>query len=74
MAGYIVGSDAWKQRKLGAFVIGMRTYRNKIDNPDRDVDYKRFEQEMTHLIAHCLMGEDNAKNVEILRDKIREEQ
>ena len=74
MAGFIVGSDAWKQRKLGAFVIGMRAYRNKIDNPDRDVDYKRFEQEMTHLIARCLMGEDNAKNVEILRDKIREEQ
>lgn len=31
MAGFIVGSDAWKQRKLGAFVIGMRAYRNKID-------------------------------------------
>ena len=42
MAGYIVGSDAWKQRKLGAFVVGMRDYLNNIDNPDRDFDYKWF--------------------------------
>lgn len=73
MAGWIVGTDAWKQRMLGEFVVGMRRYREKIDEPDRDIDYKRFEQSMMHLVAHCLMGEDNAKNVEILKDKIREE-
>lgn len=73
MAGWIAGTDAWKQRMLGEFVNGMRRYREKIDEPDGDVDYKQFEKSMTHLVAHCLMGEDNAKNVEILQDKIREE-
>ena len=73
MSGYIVGTDAWKQRMLGEFVNGMRRYREKIDEPDRDVDYKRFEQSMTHLVARCLMGENNAENVEFLWDKIREE-
>ena len=73
MAGWIAGTDAWKQRMLGEFVVGMRRYREKLDEPDKHIDYKRFEQSMTHLVAHCLMGEDNAKNVEILWDKIHEE-
>lgn len=72
MAGWIAGTDAWKQRMLGEFVIGMRRYRAMLDGPDDYIDYKRFEQSMTHLVAHCLMGEDNAKNVEILWDKIHE--
>ena len=74
MSAYIAGTDAWRQRKLGEFVNGMRRYRKKIDEPDRDIDYKRFEKAMTHLVAHCLLGEDNARNVEILYDKIHEEQ
>lgn len=74
MSGYTVGSDAWKQRKLGEYINGMRNYRGKLEDPDKDFEYTLFERKMNHLIAHCLMGGDVAENLDALHDKIREEE
>lgn len=74
MVGMKRGSHAWNQRMLGAFVIGMRKYRSKLDEPDRDVDYKRFEQDMTKCMAFYLMGGNYDECVQLLRDRIHEEQ
>lgn len=73
MAGFVKGSLAWKQRMLGAYVIGMHAYRGKIDDPDRDVDYKRFEQDMTKLVAYYLLGDDSVETCDHLKERIREE-